>query len=126
VRAACRKAIDMAARDGGYIMDASALIMDDARVENVKAMIDFTLDYGTYSQAGTALAPNLEEIKRAVRPQPKGIPLPEQKRKPGVCVPWDEKKTDLPEIQGDERTAQSAWEKVDSLGYAFLWVNLTW
>jgi hypothetical protein len=126
VRAACRKAIDTAARDGGYIMDASALIMDDARVENVKAMIDFTLDYGTYSQAGTALAPNLEEIKRAVRPQPKGIPLPEQKRKPGVCVPWDEKKTDLPEIQGDERTAQSAWEKVDSLGYAFLWVNLTW
>jgi len=126
VRAACKRVIDTAARDGGYIMDASALILDDARVENVKAMIDFTLDYGTYSQAGTALASNLEDIKEVVRPEPKGMPILQQKRKPGVCVPWDEKKADLPEIQGDERLAQSVWEKVDGLGYAFLWVNLTW
>jgi hypothetical protein len=126
VRAACKRVIDTAAQDGGYVMDASALIMDDARVENVKAMIDFTLDYGTYSQARTASASSLEDIKRVARSQPKGISAPEQKRKPGVCVPWEEKKADLPEIQGDERLAQSAWEKVDSLGYAFLWVNLTW
>lgn len=126
VRAACKSAIDTAARDGGYIMDASALILDDARVENVEAMIDFTLDYGTYSQAGTAVAPNLEDIKRAVRSQPKVTPFKQQERRVGVCVPWDEKKRDLPEILGDERTAQNAWEKVDSLGYTFLWVNLTW
>ena len=89
-------------------------------------MIDFTLDYGTYSQAGTASVSDLEDIKRVVRPQPKGIPVPEQKRKPGVCVPWEAKKADLPGIQGDERLARTVWEKVDSLGYAFLWVNLTW
>jgi hypothetical protein len=126
VRAVCKRVIDTAAQDGGYIMDASALIMDDARVENVEAMIDFTLEYGTYSQAGAALAPDLEDIKRVNRPEPKGIPIPEQKRKPGVCVPWEDKKADLPEIQGDERVVQRAWEKVDGLGYAFLWVNLTW
>ena len=54
------------------------------------------------------------------------VPFVQQARKAGVCVPWDEKKADLPELQGDERIAQRAWETVDRLGYAFLWVNLTW
>jgi uroporphyrinogen-III decarboxylase len=44
----CRKIIDGAARDGGYIMDASAIIQNDAKTENVKAMTDFTREYGTY------------------------------------------------------------------------------
>lgn len=128
VRAACRWAIDTAARDGGYIMDASALIMDDARVENVMAMIDYTLDYGTYSQAGTRSAADPARVRGRVsgRPEPKGIPVPEQRRRPGVCVPWEDKVADLPDLQGDERPARSAWERVDGLGYAFLWVNLTW
>jgi hypothetical protein len=36
------------ARDGGYIMDASAIIQDDAKIENMRAMTDFTREYGTY------------------------------------------------------------------------------
>ncbi len=42
VRAACKKVIDEVAQDGGYIMDAGALLMNDAKIENVEAMIDFT------------------------------------------------------------------------------------
>ena len=125
VRASCKSVIDTAAGDGGYIMDASALIMDDAKIENVKAMIEFTLDYGTYSQSGPAVS-DLDEVKKVAKPQPKGIHFPEQKRKPGVCVPWEEKKSELPKIEGDEAFAQRVWEKVDSLGYAFCWTNLTW
>jgi len=34
--------------DGGYIMDASAIIQNDASIENVKAMTEFTRDYGIY------------------------------------------------------------------------------
>ena len=48
VRDYCRKVIDGVARDGGYIMDASAIIQNDARVENVKAMTEFTREYGVY------------------------------------------------------------------------------
>jgi len=48
VRQYCKKIIDGVARDGGYIMDASAIIQDDAKVENVKAMTDFTREYGIY------------------------------------------------------------------------------
>jgi uroporphyrinogen-III decarboxylase len=48
VRDYCKKVIDGVAKDGGYIMDASAIIQSDARVENMKAMTDFTLEHGAY------------------------------------------------------------------------------
>jgi len=48
VRAHCKKVIDGVARDGGYIMDASAIMQDDTRTENLKAMTEFTREYGVY------------------------------------------------------------------------------
>ncbi len=48
VRDCCKKIIDAVARDGGYIMDASAIMQDDTKAENLKAMTDFTREYGVY------------------------------------------------------------------------------
>jgi hypothetical protein len=48
VRDYCKKVIDGVARDGGYIMDASAIVQNDATVENIRAMTDFTREYGVY------------------------------------------------------------------------------
>jgi uroporphyrinogen-III decarboxylase len=48
VREYCKKIIDGVAQDGGYIMDASAIIQNDAKIENIKAMTDFTREYGVY------------------------------------------------------------------------------
>ncbi|MEM3587409.1 MAG: uroporphyrinogen decarboxylase family protein [Candidatus Jordarchaeaceae archaeon] len=42
-----KKLIDTVAKDGGYIMMNGAVI-DEAKTENVKAMIDFTKEYGVY------------------------------------------------------------------------------
>lgn len=47
VRDYCKKLIDTCGKDGGYIMDTSALL-DEAKPENLKAMIDFTKEYGVY------------------------------------------------------------------------------
>jgi uroporphyrinogen-III decarboxylase len=47
VRASCKRLIDTVGKDGGYIMSAAA-VMDDAKPENVKAMMDFTREYGVY------------------------------------------------------------------------------
>ena len=47
VKAHCKKLIDDVGRDGGYIMDASTGL-DDAKPENVKAMFEFTKEYGVY------------------------------------------------------------------------------
>jgi len=48
VRECCKKVIDGVAGDGGYIMDASAIVQDDGKVENIKAMTEFTREYGVY------------------------------------------------------------------------------
>jgi hypothetical protein len=48
VRACCKKAIDTLGRDGGYIMDASAIMQDEPKVENVHAMTDAARQYGVY------------------------------------------------------------------------------
>lgn len=48
VRDYCKKVIDGVAKDGGYIMDASAIIQNDAKIENIKAMTEFTREYGVY------------------------------------------------------------------------------
>jgi len=48
VRECCKKVIDGVARDGGYIMDASAIMQDDTKTENLKAMTEATREYGVY------------------------------------------------------------------------------
>ena len=48
IRARCKEIIDGVAGDGGYIMDASAIVQNDAKIENMKAMTDFTREYGVY------------------------------------------------------------------------------
>jgi uroporphyrinogen-III decarboxylase len=47
VRDCCKRLVDTVGRGGGYIMDASTGL-DDAKPENVKAMFEFTREYGVY------------------------------------------------------------------------------
>jgi len=47
VRAYCKTLIDTVGKNGGFIMD-TAVMLDEAKPENLKAMIDFTKDYGVY------------------------------------------------------------------------------
>ena len=47
VREYCKKLIDICGAGGGFIMDASTTL-NDARVENVQAMFDFTREQGAY------------------------------------------------------------------------------
>ena len=45
----------------------------------------------------------------------------ETKREPGVCIPWEEKLKELPEITGDNELVKNVWENVDALGYVYIW-----
>ncbi len=40
---------------------------------------------------------------------------------PGVCTPWEEKRRELPPIQGDEQLVRQVWEEIDSLAYTYIW-----
>jgi uroporphyrinogen-III decarboxylase len=47
VKKVCKHLIDVAGKDGGYIM-APASALDEVNPENLKTMIDFTKEYGKY------------------------------------------------------------------------------
>lgn len=124
VRDCCKRIIDVVARDGGYIMDASAIIQDDARVENMQAMTDFVHEYGVYSQSPSSAAPDELPDWPLNRP-----PLAQgngQHRKPGVCIPWEDKKKEFSAIKGDESLVRRMWERHDAAGYYFIWQNFLW
>lgn len=48
VRDFCKRVIDEVAMDGGYIMDAGAIMQNDTSIENVRVMTEFTREYGVY------------------------------------------------------------------------------
>ncbi|MBI2918429.1 MAG: hypothetical protein HYY01_10600 [Chloroflexi bacterium] len=48
VREYCQKLVDRVGKGGGFIM-APGCVIDEARPENVKAMCDFTREYGVYA-----------------------------------------------------------------------------
>ena len=45
----------------------------------------------------------------------------EMKKEPGVCIPWQEKIKELPQIRGDEQLIRKVWEDVDALAYVYIW-----
>lgn len=111
----CKKVIDGVARDGGYIMDASAIIQNDAKIENIKIMTDFTREYGIYSQGHTK---NYIEKREDYKT---GNKLKELKKKPGVCIPWEEKRKEIKNISGDEELIKRIYTEIDTFGYIFIW-----
>lgn len=55
--------------------------------------------------------------------------MPEEKkeeiaRKPGVCIPWEEKVKEYKEIMGDEEIVKKVWEDIDTLAYVYIWFCL--
>jgi len=119
VRDYCKKVIDGVARDGGYIVDGSAIMQNDTRAENLKALTDFVREYGVY---GSASSPPARPEPR--RPEGEGYGIagrPEPRIKPGVCIPWEEKRKELPAITGDEDIFREVWEKIDALGNMYIW-----
>ena len=56
VRQYCKKVIEGVAGNGGYVMDAGAIIQNDARVENIRAMTEATREFGVYSAGHSRVA----------------------------------------------------------------------
>jgi hypothetical protein len=46
---------------------------------------------------------------------------PQATKKPGECIPWDEKLKELSPIRGDEQLVKKVWQDVDALGYMYIW-----
>ena len=45
-------------------------------------------------------------------------------KKPGVCIPWEEKIKEYEKITGDKEIVKNVWEDVDNLAYQYIWFCL--
>ena len=130
VRECCKKVIDGVAKDGGYIMDASAIMQNDTNPDNLRALTDFTRDYGVYSSASTSSSSRFSSAGSDQGPssspetQPPAFltaPSPNPRANPGVCIPWEEKAQELPGVTGDLGIIRDVWQNVDGLGNMYIW-----
>jgi uroporphyrinogen-III decarboxylase len=125
VREFCERVIREVAADGGYIMDAGAIMQNDTSPDNLRLMTQLARDLGGGSGPGYTVTPPEEtqgpQPTEADRQRP-GLAHPAAtKRAPGVCVPWEEKRAELPEITGDEDLVRQVWEATDAFGNVFIW-----
>jgi hypothetical protein len=120
VRACCKKILEGVSGDGGYVMDASAIIQNDATIENMRAMSEAVRDFGVYSQQG--------DISPVTFPKedPAGLTgmantAPPRKTPAGVCVPWEEKRKEISSISGDESISKRIWEDNEAMANMYIW-----
>jgi hypothetical protein len=132
VRAEVRKLIDILGKEGGYIMDASAIMQNDTTPENMKAMVEATREFGVYDNPDTPLEtlcvrPGTTPPLRGTPPQEgnAGIPAPTG-RPAGTCVTWKEHLCDLglDKVQGNAELAERLWNTVDANGTMYIWQML--
>ena len=126
VRAFCTRVIREVAHDGGYIMDAGAIMQNDTCPENLRAMTEVCRDLGTYS-AGS-YAPPTDTPPAEMPPSPAarrelcglgGSPQPAIP--PGICMPWTQKAQELPEIMGDRQLVRRIWDEIEGLASTYIW-----
>ena len=116
VRAECRRLIETIGAEGRYIMDASAIIQNDARVENLRAMTEATIECGVYRSPSSPSAPVSPPSGGAM---PAWVTAP--KIPPGICRPFEERLRDLPPISGDPAVARRVWDDLEGFAYLFIW-----
>jgi len=63
VRSFCRRVLQEVAPQGGYIMDAGAIMQDDTSIENLRTLTETTREYGVYS-TGSYNLPSATHLAR--------------------------------------------------------------
>ena len=127
VRDFTMRVIKEVAKDGGYIMDAGAIMQDDTSVENMQMMTQVCRDHGGYSASSykTPIATPPCDLPSSVasRAQMKGLTgWPQQTGlRPGVCFPWEQKVKEFPSVTGDVDLIKSVWENIDALGNVYIY-----
>jgi len=120
VRAHARRLIETLGAEGGYIMDASAIIQNDASIENLKAMTDAAAEYGVYRSPS---APSAQPAVSHPCVATAGLPewITDRAARPGVCFPFDQKLAELPPVCGDVDVFRRVWNDIEGLAYLYIW-----
>ncbi len=125
VRDFCARVIREVAADGGYIMDAGAIMQNDTSIENMHAMTEACREFGAYGaddRAAPAAAPPADAPGSAARARPTGMAdRPPPSIPPGICIPWERKARELPPITGDPDLVRDIWNEIEGLASTYIW-----
>ena len=126
VRAEMKKLFDVMKDGGGYILDASALMLSDVRPENVRAAADYTMEHGVYSSSDArSRVAELDNkfLNNGATDRPAIMP---GARPPNVCRPWEIESGGYKNLAGDVGLVRSKWERADAAAYNYLWTTVLW
>jgi uroporphyrinogen-III decarboxylase len=122
VRAFCQRVIREVAADGGYIMDAGAIMQNDTSIENLRVMTEVTRESGVYATSSGPAEPLRGPAPTAADLQLPGLSgRPQPSPRPGLCFPWEEKVKELPEITGNRDMVRKVWEDIEGLANTYIW-----
>ena len=118
VEASLKELFATLATEGGYMLDATALMMQDINIDNVRAAVEYTMEHGVYSRSSAAPLHKRES--------PQAAPLPQGNRAPGVVIPWEQESSTYRQLAGDVDLVRRCWQEADSWAYNYLWTTLLW
>ena len=127
VRQFTQRVMAEVAAQGGYILDAGAIMQDDTSIENLRIMTETGREKGRYSAGQhtptmTALPPCDLPESVASRRQVAGLNGHLASRiAPGLCFPWEEKAKEIGETTGDRELLRKIWNDIDALGNTYIW-----
>ncbi len=126
VEAFCKRLLKEVAADGGYIADAGAIMQDDTSVANLQMMTRTIREHGGYPvgeyETPTATPPAETDASAKARAGLKGMAgRVHGQPRVGVCLPWEQRARELPEITGNRELVQKIWEDVDAFGAMYIW-----
>ena len=146
VRAAMKNLFAAVKGGGGYILDATALMLSDIKPENIRAAVEYTLEHGVYSQsdayAANANASSAHASGTHASGAPEGAPdsrpapapdgacapvrIRPGSRPPNICRPWETESAAYANLSGDTELVRSKWQAADAAAYNYLWTTVLW
>ncbi len=117
VKAKVRWLIETLGAEGGYLVDASAIMQNDATLENLRAMSEAGREYGRFR------SPSSPSVAAPLIQRTAGLPawVTSAQPQPGVCRPFGEAVSTWPDIVGDRGLFEQVWNENEGFANLFIW-----
>ena len=102
---------------GGYILDATALMLNDIKHQNIETAVNYTMEHGVYSQTSKPRkkaffdAPSINDNTKTA---------------PNTTRPWEVESKNYQNLEGDIELVKNSWNAVDILPYNYVWTTVLW
>jgi len=134
VRAHMKELFKAMKGDGGYILDATALMLSDIKPENIKTAVEYTMEHGVYSRSSASspaavpqATPSIDSSDRPAGASTETVAaMPTGARPPHICRSWHVESASYRNLEGDTGLVRAQWEKADAAAYGYLWTTVLW